>query len=94
MRRDALDQAITAFTKAVTAAPDEAVTHLNLGRAYELRYARELRFVSSQRRWVAPEEDRRKAAASYQRCVALGGPYAAQAAEAISRLAWSKQPGA
>lgn len=91
VRREAFDEAIDAFTKAVATAPDEAVTHLNLGRAYELRYARGLRFVSSQRRWTAPEGDRQKAADSYQRCVELGGPYAARAAEALSRLAWSKQ---
>nr|MDQ3070638.1 VWA domain-containing protein [Acidobacteriota bacterium] len=90
VRRGALDDAIASFTKATAAAPDHAVTHLNLGRAYELRYARELRYVSSQRRWVAPEEDRKSAAESYERCVALGGPYAKQAAEALSRLQWSK----
>lgn len=90
VRREAYDDAIAAFTKAAAAAPDEAVTHLNLGRAYELRFMREQRFVSSQRRWVAPEGDRRKAAESYERCVALGGPYAAQAAAALGRLNWSK----
>jgi tetratricopeptide (TPR) repeat protein len=90
VRREAYDDAIAAFAKAAAAAPDEAVTHLNLGRAYELRFTREQHFVSSQRRWVAPEGDRRKAAESYERCVALGGPYAAQAAAALGRLNWSK----
>lgn len=93
VRRGALDQAIESFTKAAAAAPDHGVTHLNLGRAYELRYARDMRFVSSQRRWVGPEDDRKKAAASYERCVALGGPYAKQAAEALSRLQWSNRTG-
>lgn len=89
-RREALDEAIAAFTRAAAAAPDDALSHLNLGRAYELRYERGRRFVTSQRRWVAPEEDRQKAAASYERCVALGGPYAARATAALSRLQWSK----
>lgn len=88
--REALDEAIAAFTRATAAAPDDALSHLNLGRAYELRYERGRRFVTSQRRWVAPEEDHKKAAASYERCVALGGPYAARATAALSRLQWSK----
>ena len=88
VRRGALDQAIEAFQKAVTAAPDQALTHLNLGRAYELRYMREMRYVSSQRRWVSREEDRKKAAESYERCVAIGGPYALPAKQALSRLQW------
>ncbi len=91
IRREALDEAIAAFTKAAAAAPEDALSHLNLGRAYELRYERGRRFVTSQRRWVAPEEDRQKAAASYERCVTLGGPYAARAAAALSRLQWSKE---
>ena len=90
MRRDALDEAIDAFTKAVAAAPDEPLTQLNLGRAYELRYTKKMRFVASQRRWVAPEGDRRKAAEAYQRCIDLGGPYARQAAAALGRLEWEK----
>ncbi len=91
VRRDALDEAIEAFTKAVHAAPDEPLTQLNLGRAYDLRYTRNLRFIASQRRWVAPEGDRRKAAEAYQRCLDLGGPYARQAAAALGRLEWEKE---
>jgi VWFA-related protein len=90
VRRGAIDEAIVSFDKAVKAAPGEALGYLNLGRAYELRYARGRRWVASQRRWVAPEDDRQRAAESYQQCVRLGGPYAAQASEALSRLEWSK----
>ena len=89
VRRDALDDAIDAFTKAVAAAPDDPLTHLNLGRAHELRYSRNMRFIASQSRWVAPEGDRKKAAAAYQRCIDLGGPYARQAAAALGRLEWT-----
>lgn len=90
-RREAYDDAIAAFTKATQAAPDEAVTHLNLGRAYELRYMRNLRFVASQRRWIGPEGDRKKATEAYERCIALGGPYARRAAAALSRLEWNSR---
>lgn len=91
VRRGALDDAIAAFATAAKAAPDDALTFLNLARAYELRFARGQRYVSSQRRWVAPDEDRRKARENYERCMQLGGPYAKQAAEAIARLEWSKK---
>ena len=91
VRRQAYDEAIAAFTKATAAAPDEAVTHLNLGRGYELRYMRDLRFVPSQRRWIGPEGDRKKAVAAYTRCIELGGPYARRAAAALSRLEWNSR---
>jgi len=90
VRRGALDEAIDAFKKTVASAPNEALGYLNLGRAYERRYARGRRWVASQRRWVAPEDDRRRAAEAFERCVKLGGPYAAQAAEALSRLQWNR----
>jgi VWFA-related protein len=91
VRRGALDDAIDAFTTAEKAAPDDALTHLNVARTYELRFMRGRRYVSSQRRWIASDEDRQKARQHYERCVQLGGPYAKQASEAIARLDWSKQ---
>ena len=90
VRRGALDEGIIALTKAAAAKPDDALAHLNLGRAYELRFHRSRRFVASQRRWVSTEEDRTKAAQSYERCIKLGGPYAQKAAEALSMLEWGK----
>ena len=90
-RRGALDDSIAAFARATEVAPGDALGHFNLGRAYEVRFARGQRYVSSQRRWVAPQEDLAKAEESYQRCVKLGGPYALQAAEGINRLQWSKK---
>lgn len=94
VRRGALDDAISAFTKAAGVAPDEALAHFNLGRVYELRYSRGRHYVSSQRRWVAPDEDRRKASEHYEQYLRLGGPYATQASEALSRLTWeaSRKP--
>jgi tetratricopeptide (TPR) repeat protein len=91
VRRGALDDAVAAFAKAAAAAPTEPLAYFNLGRAYELRFARGQRYVSSQRRWTASEDDRRKAAESYQRYLAIGGPYATQAAEALNRLEWARQ---
>ena len=89
-RRGALDEAIDAFTKAAVAAPDDALAHLNLGRAYELRFTRSRRYVTSQRRWVVDEGDRRKAAEHYQHYVRIGGPYVNAATDGLQRLEWSK----
>ena len=88
--RGALDEGITHLTEAAAAAPDDPLMHLNLGRAYAMRFQRGRRYVTSQRRWVAPEGDRQKATEAFQRCVALGGPYAQQARDALSVLEWSK----
>jgi tetratricopeptide (TPR) repeat protein len=90
VRRGALDEAIHAFEQAVASAPNEALGYLNLARAHERRYARGRRWIASQRRWVAPEDDRRRAAEAYRECIKLGGPYATQAAEGLSRLEWSR----
>jgi VWFA-related protein len=90
VRRGALDDAIAAFSRAAAVASNEALAYFNLGRAYEMRYARGRRYVTSQRRWVAPVADRDKAIENYQRYLQSGGPYARQATEALSRLEWSK----
>lgn len=90
VRRGALDDAIEAFSRAARAAPSEPVTYLNLGRAYELSYARSRRYVTSQRRWTSDENLRAKAIENYARCIRLGGPYAAAADEALQRLEWGK----
>jgi VWFA-related protein len=91
-RRGALDDAIDAFARATAVQPEDALGYYNLGRAYEMRFARGQRYVSSQRKWVAAsQDDRRRAEENYERCVRLGGPYAQDAADAISRLQWSKK---
>jgi VWFA-related protein len=91
VRRGALDEGIEALVKASELRKDDALAHLNLGRAYALRFHRGRRYVTSQRRWIAPEGDRQKALEAYNRCVALGGPYAQQARDEMSILEWSKR---
>ena len=88
IRRGVLDDAIKAFEKAAASAPEDPVAYLNLGRAYEMRYVRGRRYIESQQRWVAPEGDRKKAIQHFERYIALKGPYADQATEAIARLKW------
>lgn len=90
VRRNALDEAIAAFTAATGAAPNDPVSWLNLGRAYELRYDRGRRYDQQRLRWIGPEGEREKAARSYERCVELGGPYAELASKALARMNWSR----
>jgi tetratricopeptide (TPR) repeat protein len=91
VRRGALDDGIASLLKTIELNPGDDLAYLNLGRAYALRYQRGRRFVTSQRRWVAPEDDRRRAVEALDRCVKLGGPYATQAREELTFLQWSKQ---
>jgi tetratricopeptide (TPR) repeat protein len=90
VRRGAMDDGIKALEKAAAATPDDGLAWLNLGRAYALRYHRSRRYVTSQRRWTAPEGDRQKAIEALKKCVALGGPYANAANAEMSVLEWSK----
>ncbi len=91
VRRGAFDDGIAAFEKAAAAAPGEPLAYFNLGRAYQMRHARDTRYVASQRRWVSPESDRKKAIEYYEQYLKLGGPYASQAKEAIRLLEWAKR---
>lgn len=90
VRRGAMDEGIEALQKVTVLTPDDPLAHLNLGRAYALRFHRGRRYVTSQRRWVAPEGDRLKAIEALRACVQLGGPYARPASEELSILEWSK----
>jgi tetratricopeptide (TPR) repeat protein len=90
VRRGALDDGIKELTRVTELAPEDPLAYLNLGRTYALRYHRGRRYVTSQRRWVAPEGDRTKAVNALRQCVKLGGPYAAQASQELSVLEWSK----
>jgi VWFA-related protein len=91
VRRGALDDGIASLLKTIELNPEDDLAYLNLGRAYALRYQRGRRFVTSQRRWVAPEDDRKRAVEALDRCVKLGGPYATRAREELTYLQWSKQ---
>jgi VWFA-related protein len=91
VRRGALDEAVASFTQAAAVAPEEPLAYLNLARTYEMRFVRGRRYVTSQRRWVAPEDDRQKAVENYRKYIEIGGPYAQQATEAIARLEWARK---
>lgn len=90
VRRGALDDGIAALVRTTELAPEDGLAFLNLGRAYALRYQRGRRYVTSQRRWVAPDADRVRAIEALERAAKIGGPYAIPAKEELSLLEWSK----
>jgi VWFA-related protein len=90
VRRGAMDDGIRALEKVTTITPGDDLAWLNLGRAYALRFHRGRRYVTSQRRWTAPEGDRTKAIEALQKCVEIAGPYADAAKAEMSVLEWSK----
>ena len=90
VRRGSLDDALNSFKKATEAKPDESLAYFNLARTYELRYFKTRRYSQSQRRWMANSEDVKRALANYELYVKLGGPFEAQAHEAIQALQWVK----
>lgn len=87
--RGTIDAAIDTFERAVQAAPRDATSYFNLGKAYELRYVKSSRYVARFDRWVRDEDARRKAIESYRKYLALGGPYENSARDALGRLAWT-----
>jgi len=87
--RGTLPDAIAAFKQAIDVAPGEAVSHFNLGRAFELRYFRNRRYVKQTKRWIADEKDRVGAIEQYERYLTFGGPYADAAREGVARLKWA-----
>ena len=87
--RGALPDAIAAFKQAIDVAPNEAVSYFNLGRAFELRYFRNRRYIKQTQRWIADEKDRVAAIEQYERYLTFGGPYADAAREGVTRLKWA-----
>jgi VWFA-related protein len=93
VRRGALDDAIATFGKATEAKPQDALAYFNLGRTYELRYYRMRRWVRmspSEGHWMGNPVDVKRAIASYERYVKLGGPFVTQARESMQNLQWLK----
>jgi VWFA-related protein len=88
VRRGALDAAVESFERATTIAPADALGYFNLGRALQMRMTKSQRYVRESQKWVGGDEDRRRAIASFEKYVQLGGPYVTQAREALTALSW------
>ncbi len=88
VKRGAIDAAIDSFETATKAAPSEALGYFNLGRTLQMRWLKAQRYDRQREQWVGPDDDRKRAAAAYERYLAIGGPYEAQAKQALTALAW------
>jgi VWFA-related protein len=89
IRRGALDAAIDSFDRATKIAPADALGFFNLGRALQMRLLKSQRYDQQTEKWIGGDEDRRRAIATFQKYLQLGGPYERLAREALSALGWS-----
>jgi VWFA-related protein len=88
VKRGAIDAAIESFEAATKAAPADALGYFNLGRTLQMRWVKAQRYDRQREQWIGPDDDRKRAAAAYQKYLDLGGPYEAQAKQALAALAW------
>jgi VWFA-related protein len=88
MKRGAIDAAIDSFDAATKAAPQEALGWFNLGRTLQMRWLKAQRYDRERERWVGPDDDRKRAAAAYQKCLDIGSRYDQQARQGLAALAW------
>jgi TolA-binding protein len=86
--RGSLDDAVQSFEQAIAAAPAEGTAYFNLGKACELRYLKNRRFIRQTGQWMANGNDRNKAIASYTRYLEIGGAFENSARDGLSRLGW------
>ena len=91
IRRGAIDAAVRSFTRATTVAPADSLGFFNLAKACQMRAAKSQRFDSATQKWTGGEADTRKAAESYTKYIAMGGPFVQQAKEALQVLNWRSQ---
>jgi tetratricopeptide (TPR) repeat protein len=88
IKRGALDAAVDSFDQATKVAATDALGWFNLGRALQMRWVKSQRYDRESQRWIGPGDDRKRAVDAYQKCLDIGGPYDAQARQALSALAW------
>lgn len=87
--RGRVDEAIATFQRAVEVAPEDGLSHFNLGRAY---HGRMLRWQASRTIQTASatsalaDRDRQSAIREYQRALALGGSFEWDARDALRLL--------
>ena len=66
----------------------DALGYFNLGRTLQMRLAKSQRYDPQLQKWVGGDDDRKRAAAAFEKYLTLGGPYETQARQALAALAW------
>jgi len=88
--RQVFDDAIDAFTHALSVAPDDGTAQFNLARAYHLNFLRIIRSTSSNATatGMLASRSRDRAIEAYRKYLTMGGPFEQQAREALTALGW------
>jgi len=79
---------VESFERATRIAPADALGYFNLARTHQMRLLKSQRYDPQMQKWIGGDEDRRRAIAGFQKYLALGGPYANHAQEALASLSW------
>ena len=89
-RRQAYDDAASAFKLAIVAAPADGLAYFNLARAYDLTYQKVVRSSSTNATATSmlAERHRQQTIDAYKKYLTIGGQYEKEAHEAIARLDW------
>jgi tetratricopeptide (TPR) repeat protein len=90
VNRQAFDDAIDAFNRALSVAPDNGNAQFNLARAYHLNFLRVIRSTSSDATATSmlANRSRDRAIEAYRKYLAMGGPFEQQARDALAALGW------
>ncbi|HKV98749.1 MAG TPA: VWA domain-containing protein [Vicinamibacterales bacterium] len=90
MRRQAFDDAASAFERAIQAAPADGLGYFNLARAYHFTYLRVVRSSSASATATSmlADRNRQRTIEAYKKYLTIGGPFEKEAREAIAGLDW------
>lgn len=90
MRRQAYDDAASAFERAIAAAPSDGLAYFNLARAYHFTYLRVIRSSSTNATAASmlSERNRQRTIDAYKKYLTIGGPFEKEAREALAGLDW------
>ena len=90
LRRNAYDDAASAFERAIAAAPGDSLGYFNLARAYHLIFLRVIRSSSTNATATSmiAERNRERTIDAYKTYLTIGGPFDKEAREALAILGW------
>jgi VWFA-related protein len=90
VNRQAFDDAIDAFNRALSVAPDNGDAQFNLARTYHLNFLRIIRSTSSNATATSmlADRSRERAIEAYRKYLTIGGAFEQQARDALAALGW------
>lgn len=90
VRRQAYEDAASAFERAITAAPTDGLAYFNLARAYHFTFLKILRSSSTNATAASmlAERNRQRTIDAYKKYLTVGGPFDKEARQALAGLDW------